>query len=1276
MARPVVSTLAVPGTAVNTKTLTIGGEPLRGEHVLAFKSNWGTAIYDTDYGENQTAWTNNGECRNKAYYRKLRDKWRLNTVRFLVYRDIRSAYPTNWFAWSEIIPVIDDAVTICAELGLVLIIDYHPVPCGRKNWSTDNPTTGKTDAYLPSGFTNFQVDCEAFWDYVAPRYKDDQHVIYECMNESFGPWGAGLLDNFYANTAALAWHDSIYARVRALAPNTPILNFSLGQSRGYESGAHDMLDVFNKNGNINYSNSVAAFHGYSQNKPSVERLVATLPGVMSEYVDANTPPTSFANTQKNIDYWESRRLAWIMLKLEWMARTLPGQSLNIYWPVVPGGGSPPATDKTYYVATTGTDGAGVAGAIGTPWKTITYGMTRCAADLAAGKAVTLLVRGGTYQEEVLVNVSGTSETKRFTLKAFEGELVYVDGRADLGIADPAWGSTDTAAWNAGGRNRVLPLGAASRCSIRYPDRCFHSKALLWVYADYVTVDGINVRYSRGRGFHAGGKSYADMKGYIKVVNCTVDRAYANGLTTLYGHHVEVAYNDIQHTGDFSPYDRLGSVENWPGALAINQCNNIHVHHNTVHEVQAEGILCNTEADTVLIEFNIVYNTFKDTLYHNRCWRVVTRFNIAYHTGDTNFFSTGDRSQGLSINTEPNTAWAANCTDVTMYGNVIKGMLNGINVQAGANGLYPFHNTQIFNNTIVDSVMDAEQICAALRVGGGVHTGDSFIRNNVFVQDNGQGVICDISPVATGLTYSNNAWSQDPALVTNGSLAVGAGDVVGDILLFNRTATVTPGVFDPANYAKGTGSPAINMGAVIPGTYSDYFGAARDTPIDAGFDEWPPNGDPGPPPPPPPPVDPPTGGSGQAASGIVFSSVDTTSGDFDMTSTALGGITPKAALFITSPAVTANTAVDYAKLGIGAATASGEQWAVSERTRHGSATITVSSRGKTSMVSMLQHNSTSAINFEASFSSWITNGARLNKAATQTEGAGITALILGGADLTAKAFTVAASSSIDGTATVDFGFAPDLVLWVRSGAPMTDTNTTDMNMSIGVSTSVANQMCTTWAQGNGTTPTEMQSRTETGFIGRVLWGTAQWWELTNITGNVATITTRNAAGAATIAGLALKFTGLQVYAGTATTPTATGTVASTLPFAPMFAGFINTLLAVTGTTKTNADAGSLGVGFVNATEQEGVTVSSQDAVTTGNTQSIRDTKVMNVPLHDGAAGLVGSASLTATGYSINYTAVQATAKRYMVFAVEKPLVATRAKKRKMGQGMKMGMKAGF
>ncbi len=74
--------------------------------------------------------------------------------------------------------------------------------------------------------------------------------------------------------------------------------------------------------------------------------------------------------------------------------------------------STPAWSATYYVATTGTDGA--AGTIGAPWRTIQYGVNQ----LVAGD--TLIVRDGTYVEDttgIVINTADGTVGSRITIQA-------------------------------------------------------------------------------------------------------------------------------------------------------------------------------------------------------------------------------------------------------------------------------------------------------------------------------------------------------------------------------------------------------------------------------------------------------------------------------------------------------------------------------------------------------------------------------------------------------------------------------------------------------------------------------------------------------------------------------------------------------------------------------------------------------------------------------------------------------------------------------------------
>lgn len=74
--------------------------------------------------------------------------------------------------------------------------------------------------------------------------------------------------------------------------------------------------------------------------------------------------------------------------------------------------STPAWAATYYVATTGTDGA--AGTIGAPWRTIQYGVNQ----LVAGD--TLIIRDGTYVEDttgIVINTADGTVGSRITIQA-------------------------------------------------------------------------------------------------------------------------------------------------------------------------------------------------------------------------------------------------------------------------------------------------------------------------------------------------------------------------------------------------------------------------------------------------------------------------------------------------------------------------------------------------------------------------------------------------------------------------------------------------------------------------------------------------------------------------------------------------------------------------------------------------------------------------------------------------------------------------------------------
>jgi len=92
-----------------------------------------------------------------------------------------------------------------------------------------------------------------------------------------------------------------------------------------------------------------------------------------------------------------------------------------------------ASPSTYYVATSGSDGN--TGTWEQPWRTVQHGL-----DMA-GPGDTVMVRGGTYNEYLHTNTSGTDGAP-ITLRGYPGEAVVLDGSGlnwrygiDIGGAD-------------------------------------------------------------------------------------------------------------------------------------------------------------------------------------------------------------------------------------------------------------------------------------------------------------------------------------------------------------------------------------------------------------------------------------------------------------------------------------------------------------------------------------------------------------------------------------------------------------------------------------------------------------------------------------------------------------------------------------------------------------------------------------------------------------------------------------------------------------------------
>jgi len=157
--------------------------------------------------------------------------------------------------------------------------------------------------------------------------------------------------------------------------------------------------------------------------------------------------------------------------------------------------------------------------------------------------------------------------------------------------------------------------------------------------------------------------------------------------------------------------------------------------------------------------------------------------------------------------------------------------------------------------------------------------------------------------------------------------------------------------------------------------------------------------------------------------VAVAAAKTSTGTQSITTTDLGGLTPKAALFIYSRGTSDGaTAADGAgSFGVCDATS---QWAVASYVKDAGGGV-MGDVGKTNKcVVALKSGTGTEIHSEAGFSAFITNGVTINWTTATADGWLLTVVLFGGADWSAKVGVTTSVASVS----VDVGFEPSFVLF--------------------------------------------------------------------------------------------------------------------------------------------------------------------------------------------------------------------------------------------------------
>jgi hypothetical protein len=374
--------------------------------------------------------------------------------------------------------------------------------------------------------------------------------------------------------------------------------------------------------------------------------------------------------------------------------------------------------------------------------------------------------------------------------------------------------------------------------------------------------------------------------------------------------------------------------------------------------------------------------------------------------------------------------------------------------------------------------------------------------------------------------------------------------------------------------------------------------------------------------------------------------NTSTGNQDITINGIG--TPKAAMFYLTPAIAQNTAVDHARLSVGATDGTNSR-VIHGRTRTGVTTSDTRRRGRTAAVCQMYAGTATTIEAEASFSQWITDGVRINWSTAPPAGWLLTVVLFGGSDVSAYVGDFATSGTNGGTNDVTApGFKPSMVFSFGNGTGLNNSDQTHHPLNLGVAVRGAADSITqrgaSWATLHSSTSHPVTAAIDNRYFQVNLnpaGGYSRSAELTLWLSNGFRCTMRqgDTAAALTLAYLALDFgSGVQCWTDTLGMPTATGSQSITGPgFEPQMFGAlgvpVQTLNAsVSGASYLATVADQSGHGSQAIRAVNGASPSS-DAISRANSA------FAYWPVASATA--IGTASIsawTSTGVTLNWTAV--------------------------------------
>jgi hypothetical protein len=388
------------------------------------------------------------------------------------------------------------------------------------------------------------------------------------------------------------------------------------------------------------------------------------------------------------------------------------------------------------------------------------------------------------------------------------------------------------------------------------------------------------------------------------------------------------------------------------------------------------------------------------------------------------------------------------------------------------------------------------------------------------------------------------------------------------------------------------------------------------------------------------------------------------GTQDFTVSGFG--TPKGAIFLVGRAIALNTTVASGVLTMGFTdgTTSGSVGSAWQDAVAGS---NCASMAQTRLITVLDASganigdASSSDGGRAVFSTWITDGIRVDWTTVPANAVLVTCILIGGSGVSNVAVLSSATPSTVDTATdiTTVGFQPDLVIAAARETTSVTSNLRDLaqaGINYGVCTRAGSnphpQFALSIQEPDATNPTAPIMHSDSAMIIKQAAGSARAIELRDFDSSGFSAFLRNATGTAyPFLFMAIKFSGLSAKILQTDSPTATGSHSiSGAGFTPQFGMmFQSALTSWDAATSTDA-AEVFGVSAFTAAAQYCHAITTDDNVATSNIDShTSDTPVKLIK--DGSTLMAASfTGFTSDGATFNYTTADASARKRIALFV--------------------------